>query len=181
VQVVQGTRAQELKGPVLSCDHFLSSLIKSSSFNSMCTLKLFFIGRYTCGPFPRDPSQKGRCFSESYCTKVNQGLYLNGIFTRICTALFVSPSCQLWHKSIFDCEIFHVLFVFFCYVLSILSVLSSLCIYRPNLMQSISGWDDFKISFGMSVCVFVCLSVWESPVSANLKQFRPNLVCRLRA
>jgi hypothetical protein len=48
--------------------------------------------------------------------------------------------------------------------------------YRPNIMQSISGWDDYKISFVMSVCLFV----WESPVSANLKRFRPNLVWRLR-
>jgi hypothetical protein len=28
--------------------------------------------------------------------------------------------------------------------------------YRPNLMRSISGWDDYKISF---VCLFVCFSV----------------------
>jgi hypothetical protein len=26
--------------------------------------------------------------------------------------------------------------------------------YRPNLMQSISGWDYYKISFVMSVCLF---------------------------
>jgi hypothetical protein len=30
--------------------------------------------------------------------------------------------------------------------------------YRPNLMRSISGWDDYKISFVLSVCLCVFAS-----------------------
>jgi hypothetical protein len=42
--------------------------------------------------------------------------------------------------------------------------------YRPNLMRSISGWDDYKISF---VCLFVCLGfscVRNSQISSNFDQ-----------
>jgi hypothetical protein len=31
--------------------------------------------------------------------------------------------------------------------------------YRPNQMRSISGWDDYKITFVLSVCLFVCLGI----------------------
>ena len=46
------------------------------------------------GPFPRDPAQKGRCFSESFYTKASQA----GVKLKRTTLLFAS-----WRLSLLSC------------------------------------------------------------------------------